>query len=363
MFIKLYILFPVFFLLLFYSCTSPTEDPKKQWGDLYVLESDVLIGGFTDVDNYHNTLLINTSQDTILFTVESPTPPGLKRESIRSPSFGADAYIALRYSDYFDVPEMSKVYLAYEPDTSTTESHFWNHLRLPPSKGVHVPYSNYLGEGEELFIQSLGVNNFLGLEVTSEYKIEWDEENSTWLNLEMKQTMLNTTAENMYEVGIALHVPRELSTRQIDTTRHIDSTYYRVISDTMLTKVKKSAYDRDWGRVDGFGLGSIGQEVTMQEDVLRPGESFGFTIKMTIEPLLDKFEIYPFSLMYFFTKGERIWPQSIITYNGEAYDGHVDYLKLCNLAIPTYILFSINNGEIKVASPDEIEPTFPPVWQ
>jgi len=247
---------------------------------------------------------------------------------------------------------MSKVYLAYDPDTSTTESHFWNNLRLPPSKGVHVPYSNYLGEGEELFIQSLGVNNFLGLEVTSDYKIEWDEENPTWLNLEIKQTMENTTAENMYEVGILIHIPRELFTRQMDTT------CYRIISDVMLTNVKKSAYDRDTGRADGFGLGSIGQEVTMEEDVLRPGKSFGFTIRMTIEPLLDKFEIYPASLIQFLTKGERIWPKSKITYNGEAYDGHVDYLKICNLGIPTYILFSINNGEIKVASPDEIEPTF-----
>ena len=345
-------------LLIFFSCKSPTKTTTEEPGDIYVLESDVLIGGFTDVDNYHNTLLINTSQDTILFTVESPTPPGLKRESVRSPSFGDYAYISLPYSDYFDIPEMSKVYLAYNPDTSTAESHFWNHLKLPPSKGVHVPYSNYLGEGEELFIQSFGVNHFMGLEVRSEYQIEWDEENSTWLNLEMKQTMLNTTAENMYEVGILLHVPRELFTRQIDTTRLIDSTYYRIISDAMLTDVKKSAYDHDWGRGDGFGLMTIGQEVTMEEDVLRPGESFGFTVKMTIEPLLDKFEIYPASLIQFFTKGERIWPQSIITYNGEAYDGHVDYLKLCNLAIPAYILFSINNGEIKVASPDEIEPTF-----
>ncbi|MEJ2054382.1 MAG: hypothetical protein P8X42_10715, partial [Calditrichaceae bacterium] len=86
------------FLVLFFSCTSPTEDPKKEPGDLYVLESDVVIGGLTNVDNYHNTLLINTSQDTILFTVESPTPPGLKRESIWSPSFGDYAYIALPYS-------------------------------------------------------------------------------------------------------------------------------------------------------------------------------------------------------------------------------------------------------------------------
>jgi hypothetical protein len=355
MFLRLCTLFPVFFLFLFFSCKSPTETPTEEPSDLYVLESDVIFGGYTDVDIYHNTIIINTSSDSILFDVESPTPSGLKRESIRSPSFGDYAYFSLEYSDYYDIPNMSKTYLTTEPDTSTSESHFWNNLRLAPSEGIHVPYSNYYGEGEELFIKSLGVNNFSGLEVTSEYKIEWDEENSSYLNLEIKQTMENTTEENMYVVGIFLHVPRELSTRQIDTT------YYRIISDTLLTDVEKSAYCRDWGKVDGFGLWTVGQYVNMQSDVLRPDGSFDFTIKMTIEPLLDKFEIYPSLIISFYTKGERIWPKSIITYNGEENNGNVDYLKAVVLAIPTYILFSINNGELKVVSPDMIEPTFLPI--
>ncbi|MGD8782654.1 MAG: hypothetical protein PVH88_27325 [Ignavibacteria bacterium] len=353
MFSKLRTLFPVFFLFLFFSCKSPTETPTEEPSDLYVLESDVVFGGYRDVDVYHNTIIINTSPDSILLNVESPTPSGLKRESIRSPSFGS--YFSLAYSDYYYIPDISKNYRTTEPDTSTSESHFWNNLRLGPSERVMVPYSNYLGEGEELFIQSLGVNNFSGLEVTSEYKIERDEENSSYLNLEIKQTMENTTEENMYVVVISLHVPKELRTRTIDTI------YYRIISDTMLTDVKKSAYYRDTGTIDGFGLGSIGQNVDIQLDVLRPDESFDFTIKMTIEPLLDKFEIYPSSIISFYTKGERIWPKSIITYNGEEYNGNVGYLELCNLAIPTYILFSINNGELKVVSPDEIEPTFSPI--
>jgi hypothetical protein len=363
MFLRLCTLFPVFFLFLFFSCKSPTETPTEEPSDLYVLESDVIFGGYRDVDVYHNTIIINTSPDSMLLDVESPTPIGLKRESIRSPSFGDYAYISLDYSDYYDIPNMSKTYLTTEPDTSTSESHFWNNLRLGTSEGIHVPYSNYYGEGEELFIKSLGVNNFSGLEVTSEYKIERDEENSSYLNLEIKQTMENTTEENMYVVGIALYVPRRLMTRQIDTTRTIDTTYYKIISDTMLTDVVKSAYYRDWGKVDGFGLGSIGQDVNMQSDVLRPDESFDFTIKMTIEPLLDKFEIYPSSIITFDTKSERIWPKSIITYNGEEYNGNVDYLKVCNLGIPTYILFSINNGELKVVSPDMVEPTFSPSQQ
>lgn len=345
----------VFSLFVFFSCSTPTETPpvKENTSDLYVLEKDHIFGGFTDVDNYHHTLIINTSQDSIVFNVESPTPLGLKRESIRSPAFGD--YIPTAYADYFDIPNISKAYLANKPDTSTTESHFWNNLRLGPSEGFLVPYSNYYGEGEELFIKSFGVNNFLGLEVISDYKIERDGTNSSYLNLEIKQTMVNTTEENMYVIGISIHVPKELRTRTIDTT------YYNIISDTMLTNVKKAAYYREWGTSDGFGLWTNGQNVEIQADVLPPGGSFNFNIKMTIEPLLNKFEIYPSSIISFYTKGERIWPKSIITYKGKEYTGHVDYLKAVGLGIPTYILFSINNGELKVVSPDMIEPTFSPI--
>ncbi|MGD8782655.1 MAG: hypothetical protein PVH88_27330 [Ignavibacteria bacterium] len=348
MFLRLCTLFPVFFLFLFFSCKSPTETPTEEPGDLYVLESDVFFGGYRDVDVYHNTIIINTSPDSILLNVESPTPLGLER---KHSYFGEyDAYISLDYSDYYDIPNMSKVYVTNEPDTSTSESHFWNNRILGPSEGICVPYSNYYGESEEVVIKSFGVNKFSGLEVTSEYKIERDEENSSYLNLEIKQTMENTTEENMYVVGISLHVPRVGPS----------ATYYRIISDTLLTNVVKSAYYRDWGTNDGFGLWTNGQYVNMQSDVLLPDGSFDFTIKMTIEPLLDKFEIYPSSGVMFYTKGERIWPKSIITYNGEEYNGNVDYLELCDFAIPTYILFSINNGELKVVSPDEIEPTFSP---
>jgi len=46
--------------------------------------------------------------------------------------------------------------------------------------------------------------------------------------------------------------------------------------------------------------------------------------------------------------------------NGKRYDGEVHYLKECDLVLPTYILFSIDNGVFKVTSPDSIVPTFTP---
>jgi hypothetical protein len=349
MFLRLCILFPVFFLFLFFSCKSPTETPTEEPSDLYVLESDVLLETLYSTDIYHNIIIVNTSLDSILLNVESPTPSGLERKHTLFGEY--DAYISLPYLDYFDIPNISNIYATNEPDTSTSESYFWNNLRLGPSEGICVPYSNYYGENEELFRQSFGINNFLGMEVTSEYKIEKDEENPSYLNLEIKQTMENTTDEDMYDIDISIHVPIEGQS----------ATYYNIISDTLLTDMEKSDYYRGWTTADGFGLFTNGQDAEIVSDVLHPNESFDFIIKMTIEPLLDKFEIYPSSGAMFYTKGERIWPKSIITYNGEEYNGNVDYLELGEFAGPTYILFSINNGELKVVSPDEIEPTFSPV--
>ncbi len=353
---KLKITLIPFFLFFILSCKSNITPPNNEYADsIYVLEKDHIFGGFGDVDNYHHALIINTSEDSIVLNVESPTPEGLKRESIRSPAFGKYAFIPTEFSNYFTIPNMANDYLADEPDTSTKKSHFWNNVRLGPSDGIHVPYSNYLGEGEELFIKSFGVNNFMGLEVISEYKIEKDTANLSYLNIEIKQTIINTAQEKMHTVGIALHVPRVLWTKPEDTY------LYKLISDTLITDVKKNVIDHNSGIGEGFGFyRSKGQTIKVQKDILQSNNSFEFIIKMTIEPLLEKFEIYPMYVLQFETKGERVWPQSVITVNNKKYEGPVDYLKVCGLSIPTYILFSIDDGNLRVVSPDEIEPTFKP---
>jgi hypothetical protein len=340
------------FSILLITCNNDITPPNDNTTNIYVLEKDHIFGGFGDVDNYHHTLVINTSDDTITFNVECPTPEGLKRESIRSPAFGRNAFIPTEFSKYFTIPNMANDYLTNEPDTITQESYFWNNLKLGSSDGIHVPYSSYLGEGEELFIKSFGVNNFMGLEVISEYKIEKDTSNSSYINIEIKQTMVNTTEENMNMVGVVLHVPRELNTKPDETN------LYQLISDTVISS-NKYDLDHDWGFGEGFGLyRSDGQTVTIVKDILMPNTSFEFIFKMTIEPLVDKFEIYPMYQIYFETNGERIWPQSIVTVDDKKYDGNVDYLKVCGLAIPTYILFSIDKEKLRVVSPEEVEPTF-----
>lgn len=275
---------------------------------------------------------------------------------MRSPAFGRNAFIPTEFSKYFSIPNMTNDYLTNEPDTITQESYFWNNLKLGPSDGIYVPYSSYLGEGEELFIKSFGVNNFMGLEVTSEYKIEKDTSDSSYINIEIKQTMLNTTKTKMYAVGILLYIPKELKAKGSTTTLDM----YNIIRDTVLSSNKKLAYYHKWSRIDGFGTRATGQQVTTASEVLEPNKQFNFLVKMTIEPLVRKFEIYPAYIISFETKGERIWPKSIITVNEKKYNGHVDYLKVCGLSIPTYTLFSINDEVLRVVSPNEIEPTFKP---
>jgi hypothetical protein len=67
---------------------------------------------------------------------------------------------------------------------------------------------------------------------------------------------------------------------------------------------------------------------------------------------------YPFHQISAESKGERIWPASIITVGNKNFNGPVNYLRVCGLAIPTYILFSIDNNLLRVVDPKEIEPPF-----
>ncbi|MCK5537083.1 carboxypeptidase regulatory-like domain-containing protein [bacterium] len=319
---------------------------------LFVIEEDHIFGGFCDVDNFHRTFIINTSHDSIRLNVESPTPKGLKRESIRSPAFGRYAYFQFDFSKYFNVPDMAIDYLTDIPDEITDESYFWNNIKLAPSDAVHVPYSNYLGEGEDLFIKDFGVNSFLGLDVISNYLIEKDSVNSSYLNLRIKQTMKNTYDDTLFMVGIVLHIPKVLNTKPIDTK------LYNLISDTVICD-ERFEYYRDNFRVDGFSMGASGQTIITRKDTLLSDESFEFIFEMIIEPLLDKFEIYPMYLVNIETKDRnRMWPASIIIINENKYNGPVNYFKVCGLSIPTYILFSIDNGALRVVSPDDIDPTF-----
>lgn len=139
-----------------------------------------------------------------------------------------------------------------------------------------------------------------------------------------------------------------------------DIKLYNLVSDTLISKSIHSLYHEGHSS-DGFGFPlCLGQWVWTQKDTLLPHQSFELIYKMTIEPLLDKFEIYPFHQIRTESKGERIWPASKITVDNKIYNGPVNYIRVCGLALPTYILFSIDKDNLRVVNPEEIEPTFTP---
>lgn len=344
----------IFYFLACNNSTSPyIDNPDSSNSSLFVIEKDNILGNRNYTDMFHETFIINTSQDTINLNVKSPTPQGLTRESALSPAFGRDALIPIDYTKYFDVPNIANISLTNEPDLSTEESHFWKNIKLGPSDGIQVPYSNYMGKAEELFIKEFGTCSALNLDIISDYSIERNPNNSSYIDIEIKETKLNTSNDTIYNIGILLHVPRELK---------INSEWeklYNLVSDSVITTSIFHLYHKS-GLVDGFGNRSSGHWIWTQKDTLLPNHSFDFLYKMTIEPLMDKFEIYPFHQIRTESKGERIWPASIITFDNKIYTGPVDYLRVCGLALPTYILFSIDKDNLRVVSPDDIEPTFTP---
>ena len=352
-------------LLLFYigGCKQPTsvDYPNASDSTIYVIEKDHLFGGFGGVDNYHETLMINTSTETVSFTVESPLPDTLKHESLRSPAFGRDAIIPTPYQDYFDLPNINKSSYTNKPDLSTNNSYFWNNLKLGPSDLMEIPYSNYYGDDGSIFVEKLGTSRFLYLDIVSDYSIKKDTNNPNYINIEIKETLQNTTNDTLYRVGTHLFVPSELMTKP-DPYNPEYTSLYRLISDTVISPSDNKCYlYNNAHSSEGFGFFAGGQEVELGGFILQPNHSYQFTFRMTIEPLLNKFEIYPsYGVTFIKVDNNRIWHVSIITINGKRYDGRVHYLKEVGFVLPTYILFSINNGTLKVVSPEDIEPTFKP---
>lgn len=322
--------------------------------NIYVIEKDHLFGGFGGVDNYHETLIINTSEDSICFTVESPLPDTLKHESLRSPAFGLNAIIQTPYQDYFDLPNIDNNFYTNTPDSTTNNSYFWKNLKLAPSDLMEIPYSNYYGDAGNIFVNKLGTSSFLYLDIISTYSIEKNANNPQYINIEIKETLQNITNDTLYRVSTHLFIPRELKLSPDYTT------LYNLISDTIISINKLYLYNNA-GTSEGFGFHAVGQEIESDKFILLPAQSFEFVFKMTIQPLLNKFEIYPsYGITYIRNDDIRIWPASIITVNNKKYAGEVNYLKECTFVLPTYILFSVNKDSLKVVSPDEIEPTFKP---
>jgi hypothetical protein len=177
----------------------------------------------------------------------------------------------------------------------------------------------------------------------------------------IKETIKNITNNTLSRLGIFLFVPRELTTKQ-DPYNPEYTKLYNLISDTAisLSDNKCYFYNQYWTG-DGFGFFAGGQDIGPSLFDLPSYQTYEFVFKMKIEPLLDKFEIYPtYGVGYITTSKNRIWPSSIITLNKNKYQGEVHYLKELALVMPTYILFSINKDTLRVVSPNDIVPTFTP---
>jgi hypothetical protein len=354
-----------FFLFSASGCRQSTsvDQPGSNDSGLYVIEKDLIYDGFVgEVDLYHETLIINNSVDTACFTVESPLPDTLKHTSRFSPAFGTAAIISTPYQNYFNLPDINNSFHTNNPDSTTGNSYFWKNLKLGHSDLMEIPYSNYYGDGDRIFVEKLGTSHFLYLEIVSDYSITMNSVNPNYIDIEIKETLRNTTNEMLYGIGTELFVPKNLMTKFDPPNGSEYTNLYNLVSDNVTSPSNNKFYlYNQYSTGEGFGFFATGQQVSTGEFILFPHQSLEFVFKMTIEPLLDKFEIYPtYGFEYMTIGGNRIWPASIITINGKRYDGEVHYLKECDLVLPTFILFSIDNGVFKVASPDDIVPTFTP---
>ena len=330
-----------------------TKDPGIPYKQIYVLEKDELFGGFLTVDNYHLTMVFNGESTPVTTDIESPFPSHLKIESGLSPSFGRDAIIPTDYPAYFNLPSLTKYSILNEPTLEKDSSHIWSHINIPPDSGVVVPYSNYYGMGKELFVQSLGVNQFQSLQVSTLFDVQKTESEPQQFDITIHEILENISNDSLFNISLILHVPRTLyfkSEKQL--------TLYNTVSDSVYTSAN-SCYISYLGRLDGYRHATVeSPEITIYKKELPPGDRFDLYYEMKITCMQEKFEIYPLYLVYYVTKGDRIWPASNILIDSELYNGHVDYLYKCNLAIPTYIVLAIDHGNYEVVDPDSIVPTF-----
>ena len=157
-----------------WGCKDSISVEQFDDSTIYVIERDHL-SVFRDydvtqsqvswpVENFHETFVINTSEESISFAVESPLPDTLIHESNRSPAFGKFAFIPIEYSDFFEIPNVNNQLLTDRPDEISPNWYLWKDLKLGPTEGIHVPYSCHYGE-EGMFIKEFGINSFLDMDI------------------------------------------------------------------------------------------------------------------------------------------------------------------------------------------------------
>jgi len=320
---------------------------------IYVLEKDEIFGGWSSVDNFHMTIIFNQEETPVTADIESPFPGNLNIKTGLSPSFGNWAIIPTDYARYFKVPSLYNYFHVDEPNFDKNNAHVWCNVVIPPDSGVLVPYSNYYGMGKDLFAKKLGYNQFLNLKILTIFEVKNIESDNQIFQVSIHEIMENTSKDTLFNVNLALHIPRILFLKS-----ETEIELYTIQSENLSSNILKSAIFH-WGRGDGFGHGTIDSpEITVLQDTLLPFNKIDFLYEMNIQCLQEKFEIYPWYLVFYETLGKRIWPSSKIKINSAFYNGHVDYLYKCNLSIPTYILLAIDKKKYKISDPDNITPTF-----
>ncbi len=347
------IIYIVSFVLLF-SCkeqdtVTPPALPKIEENELFVLESDYVKNMNIDsLKVIRNIFILNNSKKNVELKVEAEIPEEMVLKPPYSPVFESEPYPYDLFNKYFDIPYTSGNYLMGKPTYSTPNKYTWL-TELKPSDAANISYSNYYGTKEKKFRKNYNTNNIFGLEIISKFNIEKNKTNPSYIDIRIEQTLTNKTKNTLITPFLVFFFP----------SNYTFSADYDIIFEMITYKGKYLAFDNV--SIDGFGRRRYGKFYDFFKEKLLPNESIHFTIRETIKPLKNTLFLYPTNLLYFTSvEDEKIWNGNSIKANNQEYKGRKGYMKLCSrIVIPTYILFSINNGELKVIDHKEATPSYP----
>jgi len=336
---------------------------------IIVTETDVLISykkrDSREIDNYHHTYIINCD-DSLTFEVEAIRPDSLIIETDFVPSFGYENVIpAIVVTEYWDYPEINNTYIEGKPD-EMGKSFIWKDLESGFHDIIHVLWSNYYGQDElECFDIKKGKHQYFDYQILFDNSIKKNNTDTTLIDARIKVTIKNTGIDTLYDVRFLLKIPRILRDYSYNNRDYIY--LYDLIDDTLYNKIPNSDlfqlyYRNDSRGSDGFwNPAYTSQEIKTQIDSLGANDSLSFIYEMTINPLYNKFEIYPTLLIFFEQPTDnKIWQESIITILDKKiqYSGKINYLRAAGISSPSYILFKIDGDSLGVMSPEETDTSF-----
>jgi|GEM_PF-1599748 len=293
--------------------------------------------GFEPIVN-HEALVANLSDGTIEVDIESPIPKGLYVVKKFFPTFGNDSLLAIpmRFPQEVAISEY-KILDRPLIDTKNNETVFrWTNISIPAKQAVIAQYDNYFGPRSQFYTKD-GLK-ILELDIRTSFKAS-SIDSGKGIVLEVNYDMENKGKEEIEDILMDVIVPDSVYGEDEKPPVQLFEVADAVASPQV--NIMRGMLG------DGFGKAAVGTIFTVDIKSMKPGDSHTVWMKVIGKNIAKKGDSYPLLTVQYRTKGNPIWPPTILK-SKKKLEITRFYYRHANLILPDGKLFRFEPDGVKV---------------